>query len=374
MEFMQRYARMLWWMGPWASQDAKPDGVVRRRIVIPASAPDQRSFDAYYYLPADRPADGAYLIVPGLHHLGPSDPRLDRFCRVLAHAGIATLSPFIADFQDHLLTKRAVEDARRAFRHMRTLPGQPAGRPGVWCISLGSVLAFSVAGHPELAEQIGGVYCFGGYANWTRTIEFSLTGLSADGTEIPRDPLNQPAVYMNVYPGLEGAPADPSVLFGAWRRYMRATWGRPHFRAGLGHLDVAHAMALDLPPEQRALFLDGCGARPGSAERAVLAMRSCPPGTFDHCDPLPWLAQVRCPVHIAHAAEDNVIPIDQQQAIADALPPNVPVHLYTTGLFGHSDADASVLSPHRWREAVDEVATMLRMVEGILDAATDRHR
>jgi len=289
----------------------------------------------------------------------------------LTASGIAAFSPYIGDYQDHMVTWRAAEETRRAFRHMRTLPGQPATRPGIWSISLGSLLAFSVAGDPELADQVGGLFCFGGYASWDETIRFAVTGRDAHGHLVPRDPLNQPAVYMNLFEGLEGTPEDPRALFTAWRRYMRATWGNPDFRAGNGHLEVARAIAPSLPADQRELFLAGCGDGPRNQERALEALDRCPPGSFDHCDPMPHIANLRCPVHIMHASEDPVIPLDQQAQLVEAMPPGLPVHTYTTGLFGHTDTDASVLHPRRLREAFDEVATMLRMVEALAEAADD---
>ena len=35
------------------------------------------------------------LIAPGLHYAGADDPRLDRFCRILAAAGHRVIAPFI---------------------------------------------------------------------------------------------------------------------------------------------------------------------------------------------------------------------------------------------------------------------------------------
>ena len=63
------------WLGPWADSTKAPEistdeafvGDIRVRLYHPRKTPR-----------------ATYLIAPGLHYAGPDDPRMDRFCRILA--------------------------------------------------------------------------------------------------------------------------------------------------------------------------------------------------------------------------------------------------------------------------------------------------
>jgi pimeloyl-ACP methyl ester carboxylesterase len=361
---MRTYTTLLRWLGPWASPDRRPHRVQRRTLTLPPTAQGEEPLTAWVYLP-EQPPVGAYLILPGLHYLGPADPRMDRFNRALAAAGIIAFAPFIEDYQLHLVTRRALRDAERALEHLLSLQLLPAPlKPALWSVSFGSLLNFHLAAHPTLGPQISSLMSFGGYGVWPEVVRFCLLGIDQDGTPRPRDPLNQPVVYMNVFNGLPDAhPDDRDVLFPAWRRYIRATWGRAQLKRGHHHHAVAHAHAHTLPPGRlRRLFLAGCGATPHSGPQGVQASIDCGPDAFAHCDPRPLLAQITCPVHLVHAADDDVIPRSHLRAICDALPPSTPVSTWPTGLYGHSDANTGVLAQPRL------IARELKIMNGMLQS------
>src|SRR5687768_16804695 len=104
---MGSVARLMRWLGPWTSDRARPRGIHRRRISV-----DDR-FDAWVYRP--REPKGAMLLVPGLHYLGPADPRLDRFLSILADAGALVLCPFLPEFRALRVGPSLVHDCARAF-------------------------------------------------------------------------------------------------------------------------------------------------------------------------------------------------------------------------------------------------------------------
>src|SRR5262245_4851472 len=83
-----------------------------------------------------------YLVAPGLHYACADDPRMDRFCRILARAGHGVVVPFIPDFLALTPTARAVRDFARVFH---AVPRWTSTRPVVFSISFGSLLAFALA-------------------------------------------------------------------------------------------------------------------------------------------------------------------------------------------------------------------------------------
>ncbi len=357
---MAAIAHLLRWLGPWAAQDAAPTRVLRRTVEVDtATGP----FPAWWYTPTSGPRRGSWILAQGLHFLGPTDPRMDRFARVLAGAGFTVLMPHVRDYMQLLVTTRAIEDFEAAFGRLLTLPDRGPGRPAVWSVSFGSLLALRLAASERFADRVGGLMTFGGYGDWIETARFCLTGEVGAATVDRRDPLNQPAVFLNVLDRIEGAPEDPRRLSNAWRRYCRATWGLEVYKRTDARHKVAHTVASDVPVAERALFLAGCGVGEGSHEPAATAVARYPE-SWAHLDPRPHLHRVRCPVRIVHAADDDVIPPQQRLVIAAALPDTVDVEVHLTGLYGHSEPDASALSMRQARSALREVRTMIGLVRG----------
>jgi pimeloyl-ACP methyl ester carboxylesterase len=370
---MASTARGYWtlarWLGPWASDTARPPGVDRRAIQIDGD----RSFEAWVYAPAGRAPIGAYVIAPGLHYAGPADPRLDRFCAILAASGILVLAPFLPDYTALRVEPTALGDLDRAFDALLALPELPAGvRPGVFSISFGSLLALRLAALPARADRIGALVLFGGYADWAATIRFCLTGEIDGVRHTAHDPLNQPVVLMNLLEFMSDRPADEATLIAAWRRYVEATWGRPEMKVDGRWQAVARDILPGVPAELREWFAIGVGLEPGALERCddALAHFGGPRAAF--LDPLPHLGGIRCPVHLVHGVDDDVIPYPQSQKLAAALAPHVDARVYLTGLYGHTAKsgiggrlrDAPAMAREMW--------TMIRMLNVMIGAARVR--
>ena len=203
---------------------------------------------------------------------------------------------------------------------------------------------------------------FGGFGDWTQACLFSLTGnVEGKGPGRERDPLNQPAVFMNLLPYMEGAPENTGELCDAWLRYCRATWGNQEHKRTSSRKAVARALAEELSPGLRPLFLEGCGVGKNTQERAVRAV-------LDHGDAWGFLrhdgrlSHVECPVRIVHARDDDVIPVCQADVIAGHLPSGGDVRIYRTGLYGHSETSVENLRGQRISGAASEIVTMLAMV------------
>ena len=348
---MLRLSRLARWLGPWASEGKAPGGVTRTEEIIDGSAGPIRQ---WIYQPK-RPT-GALLLVPGLHFAGPADPRMDRFARVLANAGYWVCAPFLPTFIDMRLQPQLIDDAFAVFDALVGRADRPQGKPGVFSISFGSLPALRIAaGRPE---QVGSVLMFGGYAEWKAALRFSITG----GDDVAHDPLNRPIVFINLAEHLPGAPADPSRLLAAWRRYLKATWGKPEMKLDGAWQAAAQAIADDLPAELRRLFRLGCGLAPGALDVAEAALiRSG--AERDWLDPRPFMGDIQCPVVIVHGADDDVIPYTQAEVLRDALPPESQAGLFISGMYGHT-------GKAKGGAMVQELKTMLGMLKAL--ATLDR--
>ncbi len=336
--------RLARWLGPWAAATKAPpvpwrddlDAVTGVRVRIYGSA-DRETF----------------VIAPGLHYAGPDDPRLDRFCRVLAAAGHMVIAPFVPGYLRLVPGADAIADFGRVLDAVPRWEARRAQRPVVFSISFGSLLALACA---AARDDIARLVVFGGYADFHATMRFCLSGDTGSGRVAPRDPLNQPVVMMNLLPHLTAVEADRGELAAGWRRYVEATWGRPEMKERARFEAVASELAPGVAASARELFLVGIGATPGAEALAYPALER-----FDAraLDPRPYLRQIRCRVDLVHGADDDVIPFEQTHALGAGLV-NADVRTHLTGLYGHTGASRPTL-----RASVRELATMLRILRAL---------
>jgi pimeloyl-ACP methyl ester carboxylesterase len=352
-------AKLAWWLGPWTSDEGVPGDVEAEDVDVPAGAGHERPMRARIYRPAKRQAEGSLLLVQGLHYAGPDDPRMDRFARILASTGIVVHAPFLPDFAKLRVAESLVGDTMRAFAQLEALPGRPPTKPGVFSISFGSMPALRLAADPEHADRVGGLVCFGGYADFRETILFCLAGEEG----LPHDPLNRPAVYINLIEHIDGVPDDPSALLAAWERFVHSTWGRVHMKEKRNYAPVAEEIAETLPEDQRELFLQGCDVIPGGEERGLEALARGA-SHFEYLDPRPHLSTIRCPVTVVHGTDDDVIPFTEAEKIREALPSGIRARVYLTGMYAHTGGTG--LSSFLQKARV--VPKELRSMVGILGA------
>ncbi len=316
---MTRLAR---WLGPWADPARAPEGITRERIRIGGEV------DAWLYTPPRRPR-GAWLVTPGLHFLGADDPRMDRFCRILASIGNTVLSPSLPDHRALRVSTRAADHLRLALDELCRRSGV---RPAIFSISFGSFPAIRTASDPRVA----GLVVFGGFADLRDAIEYATRG---EG-----DPLNKPAVYLNVEPD---TPVVDSLLL-----YCRETWGREEMKRG-GWREVAERISLAVVEHHRPHFRRGTGLDPHDVDFAR--------HDLSIFDPAPDAKRVTCPVWIFHGVDDDVIPVSHAPRLA-AMFPRARLHL--TGFYGHSEKSGVRLSAF-----AKELATMASMLHALASAS-----
>jgi len=316
------------WLGPWADSKKAPD--------VPVAEHDVDGIRVRLYGTLKHQT---YLIAPGLHYAGPDDPRLDRFCRVLARSGHHVVAPFIPDYLALEPCARAIADFKRVFEW---LPRDC--KPVVFSISFGSLLAFALAA--DRSDAIARLVIFGGYADFHETMRFCLTNAA-------RDPLNQCVVMLNLLDHLEHDRAERAALAAGWRRYVERTWGRPEMKARERFVPIAEELAPEIPASVRELFLVGVGARPGAWDLALPALAK-----FDATalDPTPYLPRVRGRVELVHGADDDVIPYEQSHVLAAALV-NADVRVHITGMYGHTGSQRPPITA-----MAKELVTMVRVL------------
>ena len=359
---------LLGWLGPWARPQALPRGVRRSTWVIregdvpgrrarrggvrPAPGATSRLEARVFEPQAERL--GTFLVAPGLHFDGPDDPRFERFCRVLAYAGFRVIAPILPAYAELTVHPSAADDFELVAHELvgRSKPGE---RFTVFSISFGSLPALELAA--RMPERVDAVVTFGGYAEFEATVRFCVDGVMrrpGGDVTLARDPLNQPALFVNMLPWLD-APGDPTLLAEAWREMAYRTWGRMELKAP-GRLEpFARELASRVAPEQRELFFVGCGVEPGGAELVHTALASAR-DAIAFASPTRALAEITRPVVVCHGRDDDVIPWNEAEKLYAALARRVPSRLLLTGLYGHTGA-----GPPSPRAFVSEAKTLLEI-------------
>lgn len=320
--------------------------------------PLREGYDAFSYR-YGREHRGTFMVVQGLHYEGPADPRMDRFCRVLARAGFWVVAPRVPDYLRLHVRPRVISDVELCLHHVtRQLP--PHQRPTLFSISFGSWPVLSVAAeHPDLVD---GVVTFGGYADFERTIRFCVEGVmrGPEGAprELPRDPLNSPALFINLLPHLQAD--DPPRLEAAWREMVHRTWGRPEMKLPGRRDAIAADLAGSLTAADACLFRRGCGLEPGTLELLEEGLARAR-GGFSFASPVSALERIRCPVAIFHGRDDDVIPWGEAIGLQRHLEARTPVKLFLTGLFSHTESVASGAEGGAVGRAVEELGVLVGM-------------
>lgn len=310
------------WLGPWSDDSIAPEGVDREEIHFGSSA---RPLRGWLYEPKKSAIDGSVLVIPGLHHLGPADPRLDRFCRVLARAGRRVLCPFLPSFEALLVSDTIGPDAIDAFDAIDARAPQGT-TPGVFSISFGSRAALDVA----LArhDRVQSLILFGGYSSWQDAMRFALVGRD----DRPFDPLNRPVVFLNLLDQLR--VPNKELVAKAIRQQVHGTWGRTEMREASALKRHAEKIAdsLALPREERLLFLQSAGVEFGGEARAFEALGRIGRERA-YLDPAETAGKVQVPVVVAHGRDDDVIPVEHATELAAMIP---GAEAYVTGTYAHT--------------------------------------
>ncbi len=319
------------------------------------------SLECLTFRPRDRAITGAVLLVPGLHYLGPRDPRFDRFARILAHAGHLVLAPILPSYLRLSVVPSVLDELEAGLDALLDHPLRPRdGKPGMMSISFGSMPALRIAA--KRSDELESVLIFGGFADFRRTLRFALRGEGARA----HDPLNAPAVVTNLLPFLDGGDglADDDareLLREAMMRYCTRTWGRAEMKVDRAYVPVAETIARELPEPVRALFLKSCRVDPGIEPIIEAALVRA--GThFDWIDPRPHLASLHAPVTLVHGVTDDVIPFEESEAMREALTPHTKARLLLTGLYGHTHVDGVGGGP---REIANELMSMTRILRAM---------
>jgi pimeloyl-ACP methyl ester carboxylesterase len=325
---------LMYWLGPWTDQEKSPSNITREGHKYRSLVND----DLWIYrgLKSRRPL----FLIPGIQHLGPNDPRLDRFARVLAASGYVVGVPALPTMIGLRMEEALLEDTTEAFLSFSALFQCPSA---VFSISASSIAALYLGAKTQTSKKISQMMLFGGFYHWAETLNYAITGKISKETSLRIDPLNLPVVLLNVIEDLPLSEKERPLLCDGWREFVEGVWEDPEFQHFDQYSEVALDIAKGIPKSLQSIFLMGCSVEKGGVEYAKTAITQCTRDTT-WLDPVPLLQDLRCPLHIAHGREDGVVPYTDAKRIAKHVPSS---HVYLTGLAHH--AGVNKLGHYLWK-------------------------
>jgi acetyl esterase/lipase len=265
---------------------------------------------ARVYEPRDRPAAPGVVLVHGVHRLGIEEPRLMRFSRAVAAAGVHVMTPEVREIADYRIDPRSIETIGLATSALSARRG--GGKVGVMGMSFAGGLALLAAADARFADRVSFVAAVGAHHDLRRVSRFFATSHieRPDGTPEPLQAHAYGALVL-VYGQVESffAPADVAAARDSLRLWL---WEEK---------DAARKTVEGLSPEGRARMDALLGGRIGDVRDALVAVIDRSEGVMDPVSPRGHLAGLRAPVFLLHGAGDTVIPPSETLWLAQEVPP-----------------------------------------------------
>jgi len=314
-------------------------------ITVPTSRGDVR---ARVYAPRGVTGGPGLLMVHGVHRLAIDEPRLMRFSRAIAAAGITVLTPEVKEIADYRIDAASIETLGASTKALRErLGGKPVGVMGM---SFAGGLALLTASDPRFASDVGFVVAIGAHHDLGRVLRF----FALNEVELPdgrREPFaaHDYGALVLLYSNIERIvpEADAPIARDALRLWL---WEQR---------DEARARAAELSPEARvrveALF-DGKAYLPaliGEITQDAAAMATVSPRGH--------LGALRAPVFLLHGQADTVIPAAETLWIAAEVPPALLRESLVSSALVHVELHGEPGILEQW--------ALVRFMAGVLEAA-----
>ena len=337
-------------------------GVARRLADLDASSPSEHGLTvptrdgplrARLYEPGTAPRR-TVLLVSGLNPAGINEPRLITLARQLAASGVAVVTPEIPDLVNFAITPAITDAIESAAGWLAGPSGLARGRRiGMMGISFSGGLSIVAAARPSLRGHVAYIFSFGGHDDLPRVLRYLCTGIepTPEGGTVERPPHDYGvavillAIADRVVPPEQAAPLGAAV-----RRYLEASQldmtDKPAAAREFAALrDVARTL-----PEPSATLLGYVNGRDvkhlGPRLLPYIADYGQDPALSPSKSPKPAV-----PVFLLHGLDDNVVPVQESQFLAEDLRAHAPVRLLLSDLISHAEADRPMHVRDVWQLA-----------------------
>ncbi len=282
--------------------------VVESDVSVPLAQGETRG---RIYTPVGVSDPPGLVLLHGVHRLGIDEPRLQRFARAIAAAGVEVLTPEIREIADYRVDPRSIDTIGAAAASLRARLGR--GRVGVMGMSFAGGLSLLAAADPRFENDIGFVVAIGAHDDLGRVIRFFATDtiVQPDGVTVNLKAHEYGALVM-IYGNAERF--FPAADLDAARDALRLRlWEQP---------EAARERARALGPGSRELVEALFEGRLDAVRPALLAAIEPGRETLGRVSPHGHLASIHVPVFLLHGKGDTVIPAAETLWLAAEVPPD----------------------------------------------------
>lgn len=310
----------------------------------------QGAMRARYYVPRGVSSPPGMVVCHGVHHLGIDEPRMMRFARAIASAGVVVLTPELKELADYHIDPRSVTTIGRAAMQLRDRVHKSG--VGVLGLSFAGGLSLLAAADSEFAPAIDFVVAVGAHDDLHRVAEFFVTNEIAapDGSEVKLHAHDYGAVvlvYMYVasfFSGRDVPMARDAIRLWLWEKF-----------------DDARAMAKKLSEAGQVEIARVFDHREDELRPEIEKVIAAHQDDMKRVSPHDDLSGLRARVFLLHGEGDTVIPASETRWLAHDAPEGSVADAVVSRAIVHVDLEGKPA----WR---DEYA-LVHLMAGVMDAA-----
>lgn len=261
------------------------------------------------YIPKDIKRAPALVIVHGVHHLGYNEPRMIRFAKAMAGAGLVVATPQLPELADYEIEPSAVEEIASAANDLAQRIHAPC--VGVLGLSFAGGMALQAASDPATAEHICYVVAVGAQDDMTRVMRFFAT----DQAEYPDG--SKQAMFSHEYGALVAIYAHPEDYFSP--KDVPLAREAVHDQL-MEKIVKAKAIAAKLSPEGQETMRKLLSQDHSAAKAVLLANIEKHHDELEAVSPASQIYRIHVPVMLLHGAGDNVIPPSETRWLEKDIP------------------------------------------------------
>ncbi len=303
-----------------------------------------------YYVPKDMTDAPGIVVCHGVHHLGIDEPRMQKFARAIASAGVVVLTPELKEIADYHIDPKSIHTIGRAALKLRERVHRSG--VGVLGLSFAGGLSLLAASDAEYAPAIEFVVGVGAHDDLERLANFFITDqiTDADGSLVHTHAHDYGAVvfvYMFVDSFFEGRDvpiARDALKAWLWENFDEAK-------------DIAKKLSLPAQAKMQLVFDHREDALRPEIERVIKSHE----GEMKRVSPHDALAGLRAQVFLLHGEGDTVIPPSETHWLVHDAPEGAVAQALVSPVIVHVNLEGAPTA----RERFD----LVHLLAGVMDAA-----
>lgn len=298
---------------------------------------DGETTRARIYTPRGVSDPPGLVIAHGVHHLGVDEPRLQRFSRAIASAGVVVYTPELKELADYRIDVRSNKSIGRAAIELKQRVHRTT--VGVMGLSFAGGLAMLVAADPQWAGSISFVVAVGAHDDLPRVARFFATNEipEADGTTLKMHAHDYGAVVL-VYsrPDLFFPDKDVVLARDALKKWL---WEDQ---------DGARKIEEGMTPAGKAKMDLIFDHREDILAPELLAFIARVEPAMKKVSPHGNLEGLRAHVYLLHGAGDSVIPPSETRWLAVDAPADTVKAALVSNAIQHVELEGKPAYKEQW--------------------------